>query len=193
MSRLVLARTADAATEPVTAAEAKAHLRVDHADDDAYIGTLITAARQHVEEWTSRALVTQTWELKLDRFPASGAIALPRPPLQGVTAITYIDDNGASQTLAADQYTVHTSELPGRVTRAYEVTWPSTRAVPNAVTVTYTAGYGAAAAVPNPIKQALLLIVGDLYRNREDTITGTVAARLKAVDALIGPYRTWWF
>lgn len=58
------------AVEPVTLAEAKTHLRVDLADDDLLIGALITAARQHAETITRRALVTQQWKMTLDQFPA---------------------------------------------------------------------------------------------------------------------------
>lgn len=189
---LALNRTVEQAAKPLTLDEAKEHLRVDFTDDDALIHGLIDAATQHVEDVTSRALVTQTWTLRGDRFPTSGEVVLPRPPLQSVSSITYIDTSGASQTLATSEYDVHTDTLPGRITRAYNVTWPSVRAQPNAVTITYVAGW-TEGAVPEALKSALKLIVGDLYRNREDTITGTVAARLKAVDALLGPYRVWWF
>ena len=57
------------AAEPLTLAEAKLHLRVDDTADDALIGALITAARQHAEHDTRRALVTQTWKLALDASP----------------------------------------------------------------------------------------------------------------------------
>jgi hypothetical protein len=56
-------------TEPVSVAEAKAHLRLDADDDDATVAALIQAARQHVEKTCRRGLVTQTWELVLERFP----------------------------------------------------------------------------------------------------------------------------
>ncbi len=58
--------------EPVSLAEAKLHLRVDYSNDDVLIGALITAARQHAENDTRRALVTQTWRQVLDQFPAPG-------------------------------------------------------------------------------------------------------------------------
>lgn len=65
--------------EPVTLAEAKTHLRVTYTDDDALIAELITAARQWFEEQTYRALVTQTWDLKLDELPrGDDPIRVPR-------------------------------------------------------------------------------------------------------------------
>ncbi len=57
------------ATEPVTTAEAKTHLRVDTSDDDTLIGTLITVARRRVENDSRHQLVTATWDYTLDRFP----------------------------------------------------------------------------------------------------------------------------
>lgn len=60
------------AAEPVSLIEAKAHLRVDFTDDDLLIGALLTAARQHAETITRRALVTQQWKMTADQFPAPG-------------------------------------------------------------------------------------------------------------------------
>lgn len=57
------------AIEPITLSEAKTHLRVDFTDDDTLITTLIIVARQAVEEFLGRALITQTWQVFYDRFP----------------------------------------------------------------------------------------------------------------------------
>lgn len=56
-------------TEPITIAEAKAHLRIDDTDDDPLVNTLIIVTRQAVEEFLGRALITQTWQVFYDRFP----------------------------------------------------------------------------------------------------------------------------
>src|SRR5690349_16359269 len=74
--------------EPVTLADAKAHLKIDTSDDDALIGQLITAARARVEWHTGRALMTQSWILWLDRWPDDGIVAIPLAPLAAVTAVT---------------------------------------------------------------------------------------------------------
>lgn len=180
------------AVEPVTLAEARLHLKsdTDVTADDTLISALIVAARELAEAETRRALITQTWKLTLDEFPADcDPIRVPRPNLLTVTGITYVDTDGATQTLASSTYTVLTDRLPGEIHLAYDEEWPETRAVPNAVAVTFTCGYGAAAsAVPGPIKAAMLLDIGDLYVNRESAIVGTIRTENPAAKALRAPY-----
>jgi uncharacterized phiE125 gp8 family phage protein len=181
------------ATEPVTASEAKSHLRVDTTADDTLIGTLITAARQHVENHLRRALITQTWELVMDAFPAGDVIRLPRPPLVSVTSIKYTDVAGSESTFSSAAYVVDTDSTKGRVVLKSGESWPSdTLAAANGVRVRYVAGYGSAAAVPNPIRQAVLLLIGTLYENRESVLVAqgvTVAQLPFGVEALLMPYR----
>jgi uncharacterized phiE125 gp8 family phage protein len=162
------------AVEPVTLAEAKAHLYVTHSDDDALIGSLIAAAREDVEHWLQRALVEQTWELALAAFPYSPpVIKLPMAPLSSITSIKYLDSDGVEQTLAATDYTADTSAEPGAVVPAYGLAWPATRAERNAVRVRYVAGYGAdATIVPASIKAFIKMRVGALYENRESFVAG---------------------
>jgi uncharacterized phiE125 gp8 family phage protein len=90
----------DAASEPITAAQAKTHCRIDTSLDDTYIGILIKTARQKVEEDTDRAMLTQTWKIYLDDFPASDSepILFPRSPLIAVSSVAYTDTAGSSQT-----------------------------------------------------------------------------------------------
>ena len=181
------------ATEPVTSSEAKSHLRVDTTADDTLIGTLITAARQHVENHLRRALITQTWELVMDAFPAGDVIRLPRPPLVSVTSIKYTDVAGSESTFSSAAYVVDTDSTKGRVVLKSGESWPSdTLAAANGVRVRYVAGYGSAAAVPNPIRQAVLLLIGTLYENRESVLVAqgvTVAQLPFGVEALLMPYR----
>lgn len=182
------------ALEPVSLEEAKAHLRVDGDDEDVLIANLITAAREWAEAYTDRAFITQTWDATFDDgFPA--CVELYHPPLIGVTSVTYVDGFGVSQTLAADQYRVDApagpKPFPGRVSRAYGVSWPSTQPVNDAVSIRYQAGYGGAAEdVPAAIRSALLLLIGELYKTREDTVTGTIISSVPmGVEALLWPFR----
>lgn len=162
-----------AANEPVSLAEAKLHCRVDHDDEDLYLQDLITAAREHVEQVVlNRALLTQTWELFLDRFPGEGEIRLPLPPLQSVTGIYYTPDGDVEQMFAAANYAVDTVSEPGRIVLQRDASWPGdTLSVVNGVRIEFVAGYGDAAAdAPGPVRRALLLLIGDLYEHREETI-----------------------
>lgn len=153
------------AAEPITTAEAKDHLRVVTDDEDALVASLVKAARQLVERVTNRALVTQTWVLKADCFPTW--FEMPLPPLASVVEITYVDPDGATQTLSSSVYEVDTTSEPGRVRLAYDQDWPSTRAHPQSVSVEFMCGFGDAEGVPETLRQAIRLLVGHFYENRE--------------------------
>jgi len=148
--------------------------------DDPLIGLLIASARAAVENELHRYLVTQTLDAYFDAFPTypnerfSGiSRAFRLPPLQSVSSITYVDTDGVTQTLAADQYLVDAKSQPGRIEPAYGVSWPSTREQANAVIVRFIAGYGAAAAVPQCIKNWMLIRIKTLWENREQIVVGT--------------------
>lgn len=177
--------------EPISLDEAKVHARIEESEDDAYVLSLIVAAREYVQKFTRRQLITATWKLLLDDFPGvGGTIELPFPPLQSVGSITYIDNNGDSQTLDSSLYRVDTDTEPGRVTPAYGEQWESARSITGAVTVTYDAGYGATGStVPMAIRQALKLLVSQWYENREPTISGTITKVPFAAESLLWPYR----
>jgi uncharacterized phiE125 gp8 family phage protein len=178
--------------EPVSTAEAKLHLRVDVADDDALIGALIKAGREFVEQRTRRALITQTWDLWMDAWPEDSEIRL-MAPLQSVSYVHTVDSDGGTATWAASNYLVDTVRQPGRIVRKSAASWPSTTLQEvNGVNVRFVAGYGSAGtAVPQPLRQAVLMAVGHWYENREAiATTGAMPKELPlAVDALTWPYR----
>ena len=192
--RLVAALATPPAVEPVTVADAKGHLRITHDDENGYIEGLIEAARAHVEEMTGRALITQSWVLTLDEFPADGVVKLPRPPVQSVTAVRYVDSDGATQVVPAADYALHAAEDPATVSLAYSKPWPTARDQRGAVEVEYVAGYGNTGAdVPPNLLHAIKLLVAQMYAFREPEISGTIVSKVgHTVDALIGPYRVWW-
>jgi len=185
------------AEEPVTLTEAKNHLRVDLSDDDSLISALIVAAREHAEAITRRAFITQTLKLSMDAFPVNnGPIYVPMPPLQSVNSLKYFDTDGVEQTLTeGTDYLVDNESEPGRITPAPDTGWPATQNRPNAVSVEFVAGFGDASKVPQGIKQAILLMVGHWYENREAvTMQGNNAGELPmAVDSLLMMHRIWRF
>lgn len=184
------------ATEPVSLAEAKDHLRVDSNDENNFITALIVTARQHCEQFTRRAFVTQTIRVSFDRFCGNerNGINIPKPPLVSVQEIRYVDQNREWQLLAADRYEVLTDLDPGVVipvdpAGSGEGVWPSTAARVGAVRIDYTAGYGDAADVHSPIKQAMLLLIGQYHEFRENVGSGTSFTEIPyAVKSLLQPY-----
>lgn len=172
------------ATEPVTLDKAKLHLKVDCDADDTYITTLIKVARKYAEQFQGRSYITQTLELRLDKFPCR-LIELPRPPSISVTSIKYVDSAGDTQTLDASKYTTDFNSYVARIVPAFNQIWPTTRQVIDAVTIEYVAGYGDADAVPETIKQAILLLIGVWYENRVPISEATTSEIPFAVTALL--------
>lgn len=149
---------------PVTLDEAKIHLRVVTTTENQYITALCLAATSWAEKFQNRTFVARPRTMVLDKFPT--VIRPPYPPLVSVTSIVYIDTDGVSQTLAASDYRVDTVTEPGRITVAYDLSWPDTRAITNAVTIDYEAGYGNAAKVPDDVKHAIKLMLTHFFENR---------------------------
>lgn len=182
------------ADEPVTLEQMKAWVRQDSSDDDALIKSLISMAREAVENYLNRALVTQTWDLWLDAFRD---IEIPKAPLQSVTAITYTDDAGATQTVATSVYDVFAYlDAPGWVRLAYSQSWPSTRAVKDAVKIRFVAGYPTVSPLYSNIPQAILhgikVIAAEYYENREINVVNTraqIVAIPGHVERLLWPYK----
>lgn len=200
--------TSPPGTEPVTLAEAKSHLRLDDALDDADVSRLIQAAREYVEEACWRGLITQSWELVRPTFagddtlelgsrgisygepnpftftrPRQGTgqlpwIELPRGQLQSVTSVKYIDGAGVQQTLAVTEYSVDTVNVPGRIRVEYGKTWPITRSQWDAVRIVYVVGWANAAAVPSALKQAMLILIATMYEYRTDEISERVLSKV---------------
>jgi len=200
-----LKQTVAPETEPITLQDARDYLRVDLVDDDDLITSLIVAARTRVETIIRRPLITQTWRMKADRFPwylgngwyefggqnhQRDGMYLPLPPLISVSSVTYLDENGDTQTLSTSDYVVSTDSEPARITLAVDANWPSTQCVADAVTITFTCGYGTSADVPDGIKTAIKMLVSHWYENRVPIVTGTIASDIPmTVDALLDPFR----
>ena len=155
--------------EPVTLAEAKAHCRVDTSTDDAYLSSLITAAREWCEAYCDETFVHTQYRMTLDSFPRE--IELPRPPMASsgtVTAvtITYTMESQQTATLSASQYRVDRDATPGVIRNVYNGSWPSHLLDQNSVSVAWWAGYGDASTVPQRVKTAILMCVHEIYEKR---------------------------
>lgn len=173
--------------EPLTIAEVKSHLGITSNDYDSAISRRISAARDWVEIWTRRALITRTYAYKLERWPRKAIVALPMPPLQSVSSVKYYDTSDTEQTLSASEYKVDAVSMPGRVWFGYGM--PSTSDRPLPISIQYTAGYGNPSSVPATIKEAMLLLLGHWMDFQGDIQSGMPRTVPWAVEQMLSPYR----
>ena len=165
------------------------------ADDDDYIDGLIVAAREHVENYLNRKLITQTWYAYLNAFPSDNFITLPFGSLQSITSIKYTDTDESQSTFSTDDYAADTYSQLGRAVLDYGSTWPTTALWPNnPIVIEFVCGYGDARTdVPQAIRSAMKLVISDLYENRESKIVGTISTENKTVNRLLASYRLFKF
>ena len=180
--------------EPLTLEEVRDHLNITTSDDDSYLDALILSVRQAIEEEASLALLTQTRKLRLDEWPVSARVYLPRPPLQSISSVAYLDSDGANQTLASSVYQIvgvrstPPSEAPpvAYLTPAYGESWPSLRSIPESVTITYVCGWTARGLIPQPIRHAMLVLASEMYEEREIAVRPEALA---GIGHLLANYR----
>lgn len=178
---------------PVSLAEAKAHLRVDFTDDDTLISALVDAATAHIDGHTgilARALVTQTWRQDFCDWPGDRVLRLPLAPVASVESVKYFDAANVETTVSESGNYALLEDARGPY-----IKFTSDFAAPalyderdDRIRVTFVAGYGDPSDVPAAIRAAVLLIVGDLYKNRDAGETAPNAA----ATALLTPYRRVW-
>jgi hypothetical protein len=211
--------TVPPAAEPVALADVKLQARIDTTADDTLVTNLITGARQWVERYTGRALITQTWQMALDLWPGAveqwwdgvregpvtgldsvSFIGLPRPPLISVTSVQYFDNTDTATVWASSNYFVDTVREPGRLALRLGATWPVPSRLTNGIVITYVAGYGNDGTnVPEPIKTAIRQLVAHWYEHRGEAAAATgsrgMASAFNAVNvpiviqALLDSYR----
>lgn len=179
--------------EPVTLAEAKAHCRIDSNADDAYVASLITAAREWVEAYMDETLLQQQLVMKMDGFPQE--IELPRPPMatagtHTAVTITYVmNENGQTATLETNRYRVDRDSHPGVIRTLYGGSWPSFLLDYNSVSVTWWAGRESSAQIPQGVKNAILWLVGLWYERRMAADQGNLSEIPFGVKALLDAAR----
>jgi uncharacterized phiE125 gp8 family phage protein len=178
-------------TEPVSTEEARQHLRIDQLDDptqdalqEAELGRMISAARFYLEQSTGRTFHEQTLEWVMDRWPVD-YVDLPRAtPLLAVSSLKWKDTAGTETTVDPSFYIADTDSTPGRLVRAYGVSWPSTTLFPsNPIRIRYRAGIATASPVVDvgaEIKMPMLLMLAGMWENREtETVTD-----MKTIESL---------
>lgn len=164
-----LIKTAQPTSEPVTLAEAQLHLRLDtdgsppSHPDDTLVQTLISAARENAEQYTGVTIAQATYQVKSE--VSNDQINLQTYPVTAIASVTYEDGDGTLQTVDPVDYTIDNFQRPARLVFKRNAPTYDT-------TVVFTAGYTDGQS-PNPypcpaaVKSAILLMVGNLYENRE--------------------------
>lgn len=178
--------------EPVSLVEAKDHLRVDITDDDALIQGRLRAARRHLERRYACAFLTQTLVLTRDNFGCWNREPIKlRSPAVSVSSVTYVDPSGSSIVWGSSNYVLVATQEPARLYPALTTVWPTTAAVPGAVKIEYVAGYTQPELVPDDMKEAVLLLLGHFYENREAVLTGSVSKEIElSLNELMSTYYT---
>jgi uncharacterized phiE125 gp8 family phage protein len=201
-----LVRVTEPAAEPITAAEAKLWLKVDHDEDDTLITELIKAARSIFEQMTGRTLIDTTYRAEWDELPRVGTyigaaaareLELPRSPFKAsspVSWVKYLNTSGVETTFDAANYTVETGRATDffpRVRLVESADWPELGDYPAALRCQFSAGYGAAATdVPDEIKVCLKLLLSHLYQNRMPLAIGNIVNELPwSLSSLVDLHR----
>lgn len=187
---------------PVSFQEITQYARLDDLENEAIIFGMIRAVVEHVSGyrgWMNRQLISATYQLSADTFDEllcrdGLSIALPRPPLQAVTAVTYVDVSGNRVAWDAANYVVLTNREPGLLRLAETASWPSHRGAPHRVEITYVAGYGDDLnAVPQDLRLALAALVSYWNENREAYLGSAFLPRPVAnqAEAILGRYKVY--
>lgn len=188
----------------VTWEEADQHLRLDGDEEQKdMVERLVKTATAHIDGpdgWLGRALGLQTLEARMCGF-GCGMVRLPYQPIVDIVSVHYLDGVGQPQLVVAETY-----ELFGRdLGNAWGKSWPTPgayRGHAETVRIQYRAGYAVdpdadpvVPNVPEPIKQAILLMVGDMYRFTETAsdmnVAPTSIPMSTTVENLLSPFRVY--
>jgi uncharacterized phiE125 gp8 family phage protein len=186
--------TTQPAHEPLDLAEVKLFCRVDGNADDNLLEAMIKSARLYFERTTNFSLIERTVELKLERFPADGKIKLTPAPVTAITSFQYYDESNVQQTVNAAIYEAVLEDaqqpLPSYIRLKPGQAWPSTTTDLNyPITITFKSGVASPSNVPPAAKQALLMLIADMYQNRESKVIGSIVADNKMAYDMMFPFK----
>lgn len=181
--------------EPVSVAEVRSHLRVDHTDDDAWISFAIGAARQYIERIQNRAMMRQRWRMTAPSFEKmfwAGVAALSVNPVASIddVAVAYYDSENSIQSLSSDALVFIGGRI-ARVALSGDAVLPSTFERPDAVSLSWYAGYSDSSEVPLDTRMAILEHVAQMYHYRDGNARGSVNALRHGLTAMIHSDADW--
>lgn len=172
----------------ITIDQAKAHLRVEHGEEDALITSLISAAFRYIENRTGQVFDQRDGLVMIaDRLPGGSAgLELQWTPVRAVTEVSYLEPGGTRAVLQPDAFDIEARGVYPLLYPVAESSWPEHRPQRGSVQITVNAGY---AECPDDVAAAALLIIGHLYEHRESVVIGTTASELPmGVEMLLAPY-----
>lgn len=176
--------------------EFKVHSRI--VDDPANAGPVqagidmdierkILAAAVQAEMMTGRTFSARPRTI---RFAAWAALLdIPGPPLQSVTAVSYLDAGLVERTLPASDYWTVRSDAVAQLGFRRPGDLPELADRGDAVRVSYIAGYPAGE-VPAPVLIWTMMRAAAMFETRESD-NDRPAARSDFVDMLLDPYKVW--
>jgi uncharacterized phiE125 gp8 family phage protein len=194
----MLTRLSVPAGSAVPLDEIKAHVIVDHADDDALLEGYTAAAVRFFEDHTGRFMLPIDLELRLDRW--CEPIILPAAPVRAVTEVAYLDADGVEQVLGAGEWYFVRTEEGGRVRFTGSFARPPLSDREGAVLVRFEAGTDdpeESGSGDNPPlapvatdAQIVKLMVAHWYLTREPINVGNIINQVPlSVHALIAQRR----
>lgn len=172
------------ALEPLSLADARAHVRVDDTAEDALIARLVSAARERIERLSGLALITQRWLVSLDCWPSGAVLELPVSPVASIDVVRTFDDAGSATVADTSTLVLDGWARPARVLRTLPQ-WPAPGRLVQAIEIELTAGFGPTPGdCPADLVQAVAVLAAHWFENRE---VGDVP---DAVETLIRPHAT---
>lgn len=161
--------------DPVTVAELKSHLRIEHEIEDTYLQNLIRTATEYIENELQQALIQRTYVYECSKITAKDDLRFVQLPMGPVLEV-----------LSVEQKKLDDARIGLRryVLQDDRILLPS--ALMNPIIVTYRAGFGVYPKhIPAPIKQAILMVAGECYENRQ----GFSMQKSAFFQDLLSPYR----
>jgi uncharacterized phiE125 gp8 family phage protein len=178
--------TNNATFEAVTVEQARNQCNVSHREDDQFLRAAILAAQSYIEKQLECVICLQTVQFRFDRFPKTNTpIPLPLFPIQEIESVSYINPDAVATTLTLAKVVQPQSYGKYEMKLVDWEYWPQTRQTPNAVTIQALVGWVSPEAIPAAIKQAILMLVGHWYLNRESVIVGQTSKEIEFATSML--------
>lgn len=179
------------ATEPVSLANAKQHLKVETSADDGLINNLIATARQHVEKQIDKVLIEQTWLIYFDNWTDDGELKLQVAPITTINYLRTYSDDDIANTIDPSHYYADLVKNPQKLILRGSRIWLKPGRIANGIEIEATAGYGpTGASVPTPLRSAMLMLIAYWYENRQpDCHAAASESMTTKLQSLLAPFK----